>query len=375
MENVPENKKSFNTIEQAKYASSKLGDLIEKEKKNRIKWGFVWGFLAAIIWGLGYVPSVAVWKIPDMSNSAVFPEGYTGYLVAMVAIAFGAGITKVFVTTLFWDLGESKLSDVPKALSNLRISKTLLISTLIASPIGVGGYQLAVAYAGGSFAAAASLLTGAISAIVANLWYREKLNKKTMIGIAFIAIGGVFVFNPYALIEDIANPATKDAWIGYVGGILAALAWGLEGVFVARVADVYDYSMNMTCRGIFDFFWWTFLCLPLAILFFGFDTMIGAMAHIYMHPAYWIWEILYVMSLFSAYVGMYRAFPLIGAGRGMSISMLYIIPGFLTLYFFMGDVLKWWIVAGSALAVFGTIYMYWESSDSMTEGTRVIDEA
>ncbi|WP_440952288.1 hypothetical protein [Methanococcoides sp. FTZ1] len=351
----------------------RLNRLIKKERDSRVKWGFMWGILGAILWGMGYVPAVAVWKLPDFSMTSIFPEG-NGLFLALVAIAFGAGIAKASVSVLFWAGGEGKLSDVPKAIKHWKISKVMLLATLVASPVGVAGYQLAVGTVGGSFAAAASLLFGAFAALIAKALYKEKITRKAAIGITLIIIGGIFVFNPFLLIADLSKTNSLIAIIGYIGGFAAALAWGLESVFVSRVSDFYDYCMSMTCRGVFDVLLWGFVCVPIAMLAFGSNAVISAMIHIYTQPAFWVWEILYALSIYSAYVGIYRSLPLIGAGRGSSVSALYVIPGFLALYIFMGDVIKWWILAGAAIAVMGTVYMYWDSGSELSEGTRAIDD-
>ncbi|MDD3043056.1 MAG: hypothetical protein PHW56_08980 [Methanosarcinaceae archaeon] len=354
-------------------SNSKLAQLIEKEKKSKIKWGYLWAIIGAIMWGTMYLPGVAVWKIPDFTDP-VFPKGTAGILATVVVIAIGSGVVKSIITLGFWDLGESKLSDVPKAIKHWKISRVMLFTTLLASPLGVGGYQLATGLVGGSFAAASSLLAGAFAGIGATLLFKEKMSKKAAIGITAIIIGGIFIFNPAGLINDINSSGGGIASIlGYIGGFFAALTWGLEGVFVSRVSDFYDYAMSMTLRAVFDLFLWVFFCLPLALLAFGTDTIFGIMAHIYVHPAFWLWEVLYVCG-FSAYVGMYRSFPLIGSGRGMSVSSLYVIPGFLSLYFFMGEAIGWWIILGTVIAIAGTLYMYSESGESLADGTRVVED-
>lgn len=355
-------------------SNSKLAQLIEKEKKSKIKWGYLWAAIGAIMWGSMYVPGVVVWKIPDFSDP-VFPEGTAGVLATAVVIALGSGIVKALVTLTFWDIGETKLSDVPKAFKHWKISRVMLFATILASPLGVGGYQLATGLVGGSFAAAASLLAGAFAGIGATLLFKEKMTKKAAIGIAGIILGGIFIFNPFGLINDLTNSGAGIASIlGYIGGFFAAVTWGLEGVFVSRVSDFYDYAMSMTLRAVFDGALWLFLCLPLAMMAFGVDTMLGIMAHIYTHPAFWLWEVLYVGGGFSAYVGMYRSFPLIGSGRGMSVASLYVIPGFLCLLLFMGEEIKWWIILGTVLAIAGTLYMYSESGESLADGTRVVED-
>lgn len=347
---------------------------IDKEKSSRIKWGFIWAALAALLWGSGYIPSVAVWKIPNLGDTSIFPEGTPGVLLAVVVISTGYGLTKFLTALLFWTAGEGKLSDVPRALKHWKISKVMLFATLLAAPLGVAGYQLAVGLVGGSFAAAASLLVGAFAGITASLLFKENLTRKALIGIAIIVIGGIIVFNPYALYEDLIRTKSILAVLGYIGGFMSAAMWGIEGAIVSRVSDYYDYAMSMACRGLFDILLWLILCVPLAMFYYGADVVFAAMVHIYSHPAFWIWEFLLAGGFFASYVGLYRSYPLIGAGRGTSVATLYIIPGFVSLYLFMGESIKWWVLVGAAISVIGTIYMYWESGESMTKGTRRDEE-
>jgi drug/metabolite transporter (DMT)-like permease len=350
-----------------------LEEAIQKEKKSRIKWGYLWGIIGAIMWGGMYIPSVVVWKLPDYSNP-IFPGGVGNIFLALIAICFGSSLMKVLVTLFYWDLGEGKLSDVPKALTHWKISKVLLLSSILAGPLGVAGYNLAVGLSGGSFAAAASLLAGVFSGLACNIFLKEKLSRNAIIGMLVIVLGGVFIFNPYALIDELATNKGSLAYIGYLGGLISAIFWGVEGAFVSKVTDFYDYSMSMTCRAIFEFLGWIFIMIPIVSLFYGLDSVLAVMAHVYIHPAFWIWEVFYVFTGFSSYVGMYRSFPLIGGGRGMTMVMLYVIPGFIMLSVFLGEIIHWWIIVGAILSIGGSAFMYLKGSSELESGTRALEE-
>ncbi len=52
---------------------------IAKEKKNRIKWGFFWAIMCAVLWGMGYVPLTILWGVDPFSNFVWF-EGQADIL-------------------------------------------------------------------------------------------------------------------------------------------------------------------------------------------------------------------------------------------------------------------------------------------------------
>ncbi len=98
--------------------------------------------------------------------------------------------------------------------------------------------------------------------------------------------------------------------------------------------------------------------------------MTSALVATFSSSSFILWMGIAALSLGICYVALYKAYPLIGVGRGLSIASLYVIFSITALYIFLGTPIKWWLILGASIAVIGTFVMYWESNDSLLECTR-----
>ncbi|MCQ1534407.1 DMT family transporter [Methanosarcina sp. KYL-1] len=342
------------------------------EKKNRIKWGFTWALIGAFLWGIGYIPLSALWHVYPLNDPTVFPSEH-GHFIATLLASAGLSIGDPFIFALLFVVGQGKMSEVYRTFFNPKISKWLLLAGFCGGVFALYGSTLAVGYIGGSFSASAALLCGPIAALTARLWYKEKINKRTITAIVFTIIGGAFIWNPLKLIEEISN--SGSSWLGYVGGLMAAFGWGMEATVAGRTSDLCDTEACVTVRLIWDALIWICIMIPAASLIFGFDTISTVFIAAYTNPQFIFWEALASASFAAAYIGMYKSYVLIGAGRGQSISTFYVIFAIMSLSLFLGESFKWWLLVGSLITIGGTFVMYWESKDTILETTREVESS
>lgn len=345
--------------------------VIRNENKSRVRWGFTWAIICAVLWGLGYVALSMLWIVPPYGEWLIFPEGSAGYLVATIVITSIQAIIFSIVLSLVWVGGHGKLADLPRTIIFFKVSKWYALAAAFGGPIAIFGSTIAIGYVGAAFAASAGLLCSVVGAIAAKVWYGENISKRTWVGIFLLIIGGVFIWNPSQMMAEIMNPAAPEGiWIGYLGGIMSAIGWGMEGAVAARALDVTDADTGLVVRFMSEAIIWVFILWPASILVFGIDTMINVIVATFSSPSFLIWITIASLSLGLCYIALYKAYPLIGVGRGLSVSTLYVPFAIVSLYIFMGVPIAWWLALGASIAIIGTFVMYWESGDSLLECTR-----
>ncbi|WP_440947672.1 hypothetical protein ACSAZL_05265 [Methanosarcina sp. T3] len=351
--------------------NSELEAVVKAENKKRVKWGFIWAFICAVLWGMGYVALTILWRVPPYSDFVIFPKGSAGMTVATISITSAMAIIFALVLSVVWVTNTGKLSDLPRTVLFFKASKWYAFGAVFGGPIAIFGSTIAIGYIGAAFAASSALLCSVVGAIVAKFWYGENISRKAWIGICLIVLGGIFIWNPIQMIAEIANPAAPEGiWIGYFGGLMSAIGWGMEGAIAAHALDITDADTGVVTRYIAESFIWITLIWPASMVIFGVNTMASALVATFSSSSFILWMVIAAMSLGICYVALYKAYPLIGVGRGLSISTLYVIFSIIALYVFLGEPIKWWLILGASIAVIGTFVMYWESSDSFLECTR-----
>ena len=348
-----------------------LESLVRNENKSRVRWGFIIALVCAALWGSGYVSLTMLWIVPPYGDFAIFPEGMAGFLVAAITMTSFMAIAGTLILSIFWLGSTGKFWDLPRTFLNFKISKWFILGAVLGGPVAIMGTNLAVGYIGGAFAAAAALLCSVVGAITAKVWYGENITRRAWIGICLILVGGIFILNPVQMLAELSNPASPDGiWLGYLGGIMAAIGWGVEGAVAGRALDVTDADSGLVSRYVGESLIWLSLIWPASMLVFGVDTMTTAIVATASSPSFLIWVSLVTLTAILAYVFLYKTFPLIGVGRGLSMSTLYVPTSIAALIIFMAMPIGWWILAGAVLAITGTFTMYWESGESLLECTR-----
>ncbi|MCQ6963791.1 hypothetical protein [Methanolobus chelungpuianus] len=348
-----------------------LNELIQKESKNRIKWGFLIGIICAVLWGLAYVALTVVWMVPPFDTMSAFPEGAMGMLVAAAAMMTVQITIAFIILSLFYLGGTGKLADLPRTIRTTKISKWYAFAGALGGPFAIYGSVLAVGYVGAAFSASAALLTAVVGAFVAKLWYGENITKRAWMGIGIMVIGGIFILNPIQTLAEITNPSAPEGmWLGYFGAFAATIGWGLEGAIAGRVIDLTDSDTGLHTRFVGEVLVWSVVIWPIYMLLLGPGVVITALAATISSPSFLIWAAIIGLTANFSYVFMWKTYPLIGVGRGMSISTLYVLFAIIGLYVFMGIPTAWWIIVGAGLAMAGIFVMYGDSGESLMESTR-----
>lgn len=348
---------------------SPLEQATHKHYLRNQRWGFSWALWTAVLWGAWYIPGTAVW----------FEEPYVGIdmndhalRLSATAVMTWIHAISVFVFLLIWNGVLGKLADYGRTIVRFRkISKWYALASLCGGPMAIFGSYMAMGYVGPVFAAITSLFYPVVGAVIARLWYNEKISKQAALGMAIIIMGGIVIYGPGLF--GTTDSTNELAWLGYVGGIMSAIGWGTEGAVAARAMDVSDPDVGIQCRFTFEIIFWGALILPTIALFSDIpvgsliiDTLTSGKAM--------LWMILASIAHAYCYTAFYKSFTLIGVGRGEAIGNLYGVFAVIFVAAVTLELPEWYFVLGLAFTVIGSFVMFRESAESISQLRDVATE-
>lgn len=330
------------------------------------RWGFRWALWTAILWGAWYIPGTALWY--EYPYNLIAPHEQQQRLVATAVMTWIHAFV-VFAFLVIWNGTLGKLSDFGRTLVRFRtISKWYAAASLFGGPMAIFGSYLAMGFVGPVFAAVTSLFYPVVGAIIARLWFKEKITTQAALGMAIIIMGGMVIYGP-AVMGDM-NPDMPYAWVGYVGGILSAVGWGTEGALASRGMDVSDADVGIQCRFVFEMAFWTLLMVPLWYFFEGLNIgqiFIGTLTT----PMALTWMILASVCHAFCYTAFYKCFPLIGVSRGEAVANLHGIFAVLFVLIVTLQWPEWYFIVGLVITMAGSFIMFREPAESIAELRQV----
>jgi len=323
------------------------------------RWGFIWALWCSVLWGAWYLPGAAIWYERPFAAIGAH-ETQRLLLGAGLIAAFNALATVTFLG--LWTGVFGKTGEVIRTLRQTRrIGKWFFLAGLAGGPLAHWGTFLAIAYVGPVFAAIAALMYPIFGALLARLWYQEKITARVAVGIFLLIAGGVSIYAPGLVVE--LGGASGGAWPGYLGGVLAALGWGIEGAIAGRALDVTDSDAGVTLRFLAEAVYWFAVILPAAALML--DWPVLSMLREAYDPWTIAWVVLLGLTYAFCYAAWYKSFPLIGVGRGCAFSTLSAAFAVIYLSVFTLEPPAANFLLGLLLAIIGAFVMFTERSQVM----------
>ncbi len=326
------------------------------------RWGFAWALWTALLWGIWYVPATALWF--EAPYADILPA-QTGLRLAATAVMTWIHAIAVFGFLVLWNGVLGKLPDYARTLVRFRgISRWYALASLCGGPLAIFGSCLAMGFVGPVFAAVTSLFYPVVGAVLARLWYRERISTRAALGMAIIILGGVVIYAPGLFGElDGGRPL---AWLGYLGGVMSAIGWGSEGAVAGRAMDVSDPDVGIHCRFSFEVLFWGLLVLPL-LAWLGDFPIASLVRDSVLNPRALLWIVLAAACHAYCYTSFYKSFSLIGVGRGEAIGNLYAVFALLFIAAFTLQFPAWYFVLGLILTVGGSFVMFSEPAESVAD--------
>ena len=343
-------------------AHSRLAQALHQHYSRNQRWGFIWALWTAILWGAWYVPGTALWYEHPFVD---IPADQQSLRLAATAVMTWVHAITVFLFLLLWNTILGKVRDYGRTMVRFRkISKWYALASLCGGPMAIFGSYMAMGFVGPVFAAVTSLFYPVIGAVIARLWYKEKISGRAALGMAIIIMGGMVIYAPGLFGEmDITN---NHAWLGYLGGIMSAIGWGTEGAVAARAMDVSDPDVGIQCRFTFEILFWGIFILPVLAYFTDLpvrELILGTVTH----GKAMLWILLAAACHAYCYTAFYKSFSLIGVGRGEAIGNLYAVFALIFIAAFTLQLPQWYFILGLVLTVFGSFVMFSESAESVAQ--------
>lgn len=351
-----------------------VNDKRTEAHKKRVRYGYTMALFCAIFWGIWYVPGTFVWNFNVIEDFQMLVSGVSdmadvtnkGFLAAAILIT-ALNCAFVMLSYFIWNLclGKAKFSEMKRSIRELRCcTKYYLLGAVCGGPVAILGSFIAMGYIGGAFAAVAALAYPVIGTLLSRTWLGQKISHRAMAGVLIIVVGSITIY-AFGLLEDLQEGGSL---IGYIGGLMALCGWGIEGAVAAKGIDVSEPDIAITMRFGMESLIWFIIALPaLAIMSIP----------VYEYAWYMISDPIILLTLVMlgltfgfCYVTWYKAFPLIGVGRGQAIGSLYGLCSVIFLVLFIGVAAaigedlnrSLSLVIGALLCTVGTIVMFTEKT-------------
>ena len=350
----------------------------EEAHKKRVKYGYMMALFCAILWALWYIPGTYIWDFDVIGDFLAIAGDKVGDNAGMIVAAIlitALNAAFVLLAYMIWNfvLGKAKFAEMKRSFRELRAcTKYYFFGAICGGPIAILGSFLAMGYIGGAFAAVAALAYPVIGTLLSRVWLGQKISHRAIAGILIILIGSITIF-AIRLVSDIQNPLSDVPVVGYIGGIMALCGWGIEGAVAAKGIDVSEPDIAITLRfGMENIIWWVIALPILTLLSFPVWEYAWLMIS---NPIILLTLVMLGLTFGFCYVTWYKAFPLIGVGRGQGIGSLYGVFSVIFLVLFFGVAtglggetldLQVSLVVGAILCTVGTIVMFTEKTDLET---------
>ena len=281
------------------------------------KSGITFGLFSGVFWGLGLTISAYIFSL---------------YNVSPFVVAFVHDFISIFILAAIILIKYKKIDF--KIFTNIK-NISVIIGALLAGPIGMQCNLYAVKYIGGGLTSSITAVYPAVSVILAIVFLKHKVSKKTIVGIALI-IAGIFA-------QSYTSEQVNSFYIGFLFALICAVAWGSESVLSS-----YAMSNNLTeietllIRQVTSF-----LAYLVIVLFNGFsvsevaDVKLGGLIFIF------------VLSNMISYIAYYMSINRLKPAKATGLNVSYVVWTVIFSAIFLGIGLSTLVVVTSLVIMLG----------------------
>ncbi|WP_235584825.1 DMT family transporter [Candidatus Methanomethylophilus sp. 1R26] len=295
------------------------------------------GILCALYWGVWYVPGYAVYDLPDLLNSLSanltenHPSLSTDANTLMVCV-FLTGLNAIAcaLVLFIWNGALGKLPEFHRTLVEFKAASKYFLLAGICGACAVSGTYIAATFLSPGFAAIAGLLYPIIGTIMSVLYLKQKVSKRGYLAIIVLLAGGITLYSGTLIA---GNTESSNPTLGAIGGIMAAVGWGFEGVVAGKALDICEPDVGLHLRFCFEALFWIIVML----IFTGCGyNLFYAIGDVLCDPADFVVVLMLGLSFAWCYVTWYKSFPFLGVARGQAVGSLYAACAVIFLIIFFG---------------------------------------
>ena len=340
-----------------------VNEMKNKNTKERMKLGYIMALLCAVFWGAWYIPGNLSFSLTPFTTvyQTLLEAGYSSSMAGILQAILVTGINALFVVLalMFWCAGLGKFKEMKRSVMEIRAcTKYYFLGAIFGGPMAILGTYIASYFIGAGFSAVSALCYPVIGMTLSVIWLKQKISRRALTGLFIILIGGITVYST-SLYGDIqagtANP------VGYIGGLMAIIGWGIEGAVAAKGLDVSEPDVALTLRFVMECVIWWVITIPI-LLICGVPILDGISG--IFEPTMFLVLLMMGITFGLCYVTWYKSFPLIGVGRGQAIGSLYGLMAVIFLWAFTGS-FEWVYIIGAIICITGTFVLFTEKTDSL----------
>ena len=293
------------------------------------------GIWSGIISGLTY----------GIYTTLVMVAGYYEPLATAVGLLAApyvcSGLNDLFagIWLSIYNIKRGRMAEVWQCLKT-RPGQMIVLGSLLGGPVANGAYLVGLALAG-AYAIPISATCSLFGAIFSWLFLKQRPTKRVVAGMVVCVAG--------AIIINWAEPeGTKNFTLGIICALIAAICWGLEGMFSSSSGEELEPEISVNLRelvsGIVDLAIIVPAVKALSLLMGTLQAGIPV-----------IWLLVAGFSAAVSFLTWYKSNALVGCAIGMSLNVTYAFWGVLFCVLFLGQELTVTIVAGSIIIVLGAV--------------------
>jgi drug/metabolite transporter (DMT)-like permease len=308
--------------------------ILDHKKKVRI--GLLMGVLCALYWGIWYAPGYAVWNMDILTeldvNLAIHDPNISYEMASTLECIFLTGFNAIFCAAVLfiWNGGLRKLPEFKRELVQVKGASKYFMMAGICGACAVSGTYLAANNCSPGFAAIAGLLYPIIGTIMSALYLKQKVSKRGYLAVVVLLVGGITLYAGSLITGGVAGAGNTT--IGLIGGIMAAVGWGFEGVCAGKALDFCEPDIGLHLRFCFEAIFWIIVMVIIACTGIPIFSTVGKL----LDPATFFAFLLLGLSFAWCYVTWYKSFPLLGVARGQAVGSLYAACAVIFLCVFFG---------------------------------------
>lgn len=314
-----------------------VGSGLALEKKTKmsssfVKQGIAAGFISAITFGLySTVSAYAMGLEPMIGVAGVFA-------VPFVASAINDSIAAIWL--VIYNTIKGRFKEIGRSLCTFP-GLMVILGAVFGGPIANGAYLIGIASAGAA-AIPISALFPMFGAIFARMFLKQQISKRVAIGMLICIAGAIMIS-----LDGGGDVGTNFA-LGMVCALIAAIGWGLEGVFSAFGMSMIDSNIAITIRqGVSGIL---FIAVVLPIF-----KSLGLFTAVLASPKIMI--VIAIGALFAAvsFLAWYIANSKVGVATGMSLNSTYVLWGVIFSAIFLNTSLSPMMIIGAVIITAGAI--------------------
>lgn len=253
---------------------------------------------------------------------------------------------------LIYNAKEGRLRELGRTLKT-KPGMMLVIGFLLGGPIANGAYLVGLALAG-AYAIPISATCSLFGALFAWIFLKQRPTKRVVLGMVLCVAGAI-------VINFVKPEGAPNFTLGIICALIAAVAWGLEGVFSSFGGAMIDTDVAVNLRELISGLFVLILVVPAIGAFNLLGGTISAVTPV-------IWLAVAGLSAAVSFVTWYKANATVGTAIGMSLNVTYAFWGVLFSVMFLHQALTATIVIGSIIIVLGAIIVTMNPLDLFRKG-------